>query len=401
MKKIFTLALMAAFALVGCNPNNPDFPGPDPGPEPDPTPTPEVCDKHDVDLVLSETSGIYYGNKYCTSEDVYNYGLVISNKANVYDIVTGDIMAIWPNSQYFFLDLYSATPSQNYSISFKIPNGVYNFDVNNSTDAGTVGAEYSYLVLVGEDTESEDGAEVVFFESGVVTVSDNLIDAVLITADGKQYHIQCGDDDVDNTNAFGAAALPGEFSTLTDNVSIPFAEPMVFAEHYGDYYVIGKDNWVLYLYDLAAGHTVMLELLAPVSNGAELPLGTYAVSNDITKSRVTLPGYVDAFGEMYFSWYAQMNFETEEALAAAPVKTGTVTISKEGEEYSVAFDLKDDLGNAITGTCVAYAEIYSEAAGASLLSASVNNQPKAPKFAKHAKKQLAPRKVKISSLIKK
>ena len=68
---------------------------------------------------------------------------------------------------------------------------------------------------------------------------------------------------------------------------------------------------------------------------------------------------------------------------------------------AVAFDLKDDLGNAITGTCVASAEIYSEVAGASLLSASVNNQPKAPKFANHAKKQHAPRKVKISSLIKK
>ncbi|MBR2858626.1 MAG: hypothetical protein IKB90_00840 [Alistipes sp.] len=391
MKKIFTLALLAVFALVSCTPNSKD----------PVAPYPEACDKHDVDLILSETSGIYYGNQYCTSEDVYNYGLVISNKANVYDLVSGDIVAIWPNSQYFFLDLYSATPSQNYSISFKVPNGVYNFDLDNSTNAGTVGAEYSYLVLVGENTESEEDTEIVSFESGVVTVSDNLIDAVLITADGKQYHIQCSDDDVDNTNAFGAAALPGEYSTLTDNVSIPFAEPMVFAEHYGDYYVIGKDSWVLYLYDFAAGHTVMLELLAPVSNGTELPLGTFAVSNDITKSQVALPGYVDAYGEMYFSWYALLNFETEETLAVAPVKTGTVTISKEGEDYSVAFDLKDDLGNAITGTCVAYVDIYSEAAGASLLSASVNNQPKAPKFANHAKKQLAPRKVKISSLIKK
>ena len=278
---------------------------------------------------------------------------------------------------------------------------MYNFDVDSSTNAGTVGAEYSYLVLVGEDTESEEDTEVVYFESGVVTVSDNLIDALLITADGKQYHIQCSDDDVDNTNAFGAAALPGEFSTLTDNVSIPFAEPIVVAEHYGDYYVIGKDSWVLYLYDVAAGHSVMLELLAPVSNGTELPLGTFAVSNDITKSQVALPGYVDAFGEMYFSWYALLNFETGETLAVAPVKTGTVTISKEDGDYPVAFDLKDDLGNAITGTCVAYVDIYSEAAGASLLSASVNNQPKAPKFANHAKKQLAPRKVKISSLIKK
>ena len=392
MKKFFTLALLAAVAFVGCNPNDPDNGGGNNPVKP--------CTEHDADYILNEVSGIYYGNQYSASEDVFNYGLVLSNQPNVYDIVTGDILAIWPNSQYFFLDLYSTTPSSNYSVSFKVPNGVYTFDVENSATAGTVGAEYSYLVLVGEDTESEDGAEVVYFESGVVSVSDNLIDAVLITAEGKQYHIQCGNDSVDNTNSFGAAAIPGEYSTLTGNLTVPFNVPYLIAEHFGDYYVLGKDDWVLYLYDLESGHTVMLELLAPTSNAETLPLGTFSVSNDISKSQLVFPGYVDAYGESYFSWYAQIDMETEEDLALAPIKSGSVTIAQDGESYSVAFNLKDDKGNTIDGTCVSEVEIYSDVAGASVFKVSANNQPKLPKFA-HAKKQPTPRKVKPAMVLKK
>ena len=122
MKKIFTLALLAVFALVSCTPNSKD----------PVDPYPEACDKHDVDYILSETSGIYYGNSYSASENVYNYALVLANQVNIYDIFNGEVK-LAPNSQYLFLDFYAEVASSKLSLEFKVPSGVYELDVEDTT----------------------------------------------------------------------------------------------------------------------------------------------------------------------------------------------------------------------------------------------------------------------------
>ena len=75
MKKIFTLALLAVFALVGCNPDTPK--GNDPT---------QPCDKHDVDLVLSEVGGAYFDVLYSEVPDSYNYNVILSEYTGVYDL---------------------------------------------------------------------------------------------------------------------------------------------------------------------------------------------------------------------------------------------------------------------------------------------------------------------------
>lgn len=85
MKKFFALALLAAVALVGCNPNTPNE-----GTKPA---------EQNVHYDLNEVSGLYYGNQYSASEDVYDYGLVLSNQSNVYDLYSGAVVLL-PNSQY-------------------------------------------------------------------------------------------------------------------------------------------------------------------------------------------------------------------------------------------------------------------------------------------------------------
>jgi hypothetical protein len=88
--------------------------------------------------------------------------------------------------------------------------------------------------------------------------------------------------------------------------------------------------------------------------------------------------------------------ENWEADAMAALVSGSVVLT-EGEEGmgTVVINAVDDLGHKITGTCNAPLTVV-EAGGWSL-----NKLSTGAKFAKHAKMQLAPRKVKFSSMIKK
>ena len=379
MKKFFALALLAAVAFVGCNPDTPNG-----GVKPI-----EPCAEHDVDYVLNEVSGIYYGNQYATSEDVFNYGLVLSNQSNVYDLYSGAVV-ILPNSQYIFLDLYSSVASPNHSVTFKVPNGVYNLDVENSTAANTAGCEFTELYVTNE-TESVE----TFFKGGTVTVTDDLIEVLLVGEDDKTYHIKAPNKLVDNTNNWGNGSSTGEFSTLTGDLQVPFNnvdDLEIYGDNYGDYMCVGKNLWLVYVDDWAAGDEYMLFIHADVSKSA--PVGTFPILADVSKE-AALTGYVDGDGSAQGSCYYKLD-ENSEVVGYAPLKSGTVTISANEEGVVTAqVEAKDDKGNSLSGTCVTDYVTFNGLEDAALL--SVSNKVK-----RVNKKVLAPRaKVKPTMVLKK
>ena len=379
MKKFFALALLAAVAFVGCNPDTPNG-----GVKPN-----EPCAEHDVDYVLNEVSGIYYGNQYAASEDVFNYGLVLSNQSNVYDLYSGAVV-ILPNSQYIFLDLYSSVASPNHSVTFKVPNGVYNLDVENSTAANTAGCEFTELYVT---TETE-GVET-FFKGGTVTVTDDLIEVLLVGEDDKTYHIKAPNKLVDNTNNWGNGSSTGEFSTLTGDLQVPFNnvdDLEIYGDNYGDYMCVGKNLWLVYVDDWAAGDEYMLFIHADVSKSA--PVGTFPILADVSKE-AALTGYVDGDGSAQGSCYYKLDEESN-VVGYAPLKSGTVTISVNEEGVVTAqVEAKDDKGNTLSGTCVTDYVTFVGLEDAALL--SVSNKVK-----RVNKKVLAPRaKVKPAMVLKK
>ncbi len=378
MKKFFALALLAAVAFVGCNPDNSN----------EGTKPIEPCTEHDVDYVLNEVSGIYYSNLYSASEDVFNYGLVLSNQPNVYDIYSGAVTLL-PNSQYLFLDLYTSVASPNHSITFKVPNGVYNLDLENSTAANTAGYDYTNLFV----SSSDDGVET-FFKSGTVTVTDDLIEAMLIGEDDKVYHIQAPNKLIDNTNNWGNGSLTGEFSTLNGNLQVPFGPEVseVYGECYGDYLCVGKNLWLVYFDDWASGDEFMLFIHADISKSA--PVGTFPILADISKE-ATLTGYFDSDGSGQGSFYFKSD-ENYDIVGYAPLKSGSVTISVNEEGVATAqVEAKDDKGNTLSGTCVTDYVTFYGPEEISLF--SVTNKMK-----RANKKVLAPRaKVKPVMVLKK
>lgn len=299
---------------------------------------------------LEYISGIYYGNGYCASDDTYNYTVALSNIANCYDLITGDV-ALVENSTYLFLDLYTTTPAENYNISFNVPEGEYTFDLNDTTDPDTVGSTYSYLYI----TDEYSGVETQFAE-GSVTVNSEGIYATFTDAEGTEYRYFCKNVSVDNSANFGPSFAPAEQSTLTGDLNVEFTDGAIYAECYDDYYVVGKYCWLVFVDDYATGSSFSFELLSETGN--TLPTGVFPVSNDLNKEQMVLPGYVNGDGETMWSWY--MLYDGYDVIGSAPIVDGSISIMDNGDEtYTISIDVVDDIENKITGECVAFADFYT------------------------------------------
>ncbi len=123
----------------------------------------------------------------------------------------------------------------------------------------------------------------------------------------------------------------------------------------GDYVKEGQDNWLLMLcaYDAQGapyGDYFTTELMVPSSNGYHFPTGTFEISWE-TEGSVMLPGFLDYGGSVLFTFYGDLTLDEDGySLHSAPIASGTVTISEEGENYHFLFDMVDDGGHRITGS---------------------------------------------------
>ena len=299
---------------------------------------------------LNHLSGLYFGNQYGATEGDYNYSLVLSTVANCLDIITGEVTLL-ENSTYLFLDLYAAAPAENYNISFTVPEGEYELDVMDSCVAGTIGAYYSSLYITNE-TEGEE----IFFVSGSVSVTEEGIEAKLYDGNGNLHHYLCKQTSVDNSQNFGPSFAPGEQSTLDGDLIVEFSDGAIYAECYGDYYVIGKNTWMYFVDDYATGNSFCFELLT--DRDADYPIGTFPVSNDLNQAQMALPGYVNADGNIFWSWYSLYDYDYS-VLGSAPIVDGQVEIVDNGDEtFTITIAVKDDMGYSLSGVCTAYGEFY-------------------------------------------
>ena len=378
MKKILASVLLAALALVGCTPDSKD----------PVVPQPEACDKHDVDLIMTEVGGMYFHNDYSEVENSYDYNIVLANHANVFDLYTGGV-DVKPGETYLFLDIYSETSAPNLSASFKIPNGTYTVDPQNTTNPGTVAVEYSSIAIL--DAEGLVEAEVML-TSGSVTVTDHLIDAMIIGDDGKVYHIQCVNKTVDNSNAYGLMQLEGfQTTTLESDHAMSFSADgaFVYADNYEDYFYVNKNMWYITVLDEVNLYEVPLMLL--VDPAKETPAGTYTIGGNVN-NEVALFGYMDPYyGSTVGCWMVQYTPDYELGALAA-LKSGKVTVALEGTTATVTIDAVDEAGHKVTGTCVAPFEIST--------GWSVKKLSSASKFANVKKHLAAPRKVKPAMVVK-
>lgn len=294
---------------------------------------------------LPYLSGIYHGNSNISD---YNYSIMLSTAESTLDIVTGKENIVEGN-KYLFLDLYSSVPSAEYNVKFSVPEGVYTFDKDYKAMAGTVDVESSYFY------DATEGKQI-YFVSGTVEVSKTTIVVQLVDADGKSYRFYTLVNSVDNKALFKGCATLCELSTLAEDLEIPFEAASLYAEGCKDYYVVGKDMWLLYIDDYTSGHSLVMELLTPIG---EAPVGVFPVSSDLSKERMALPGFVDGDGYNWWSWY--YCYDGYDVVGEAPIVSGSLEIVDDGAgTHTAIFSFEEDKGLTISGSCTAYFETYGD-----------------------------------------
>lgn len=126
-----------------------------------------------------------------------------------------------------------------------------------------------------------------------------------------------------------------------DDSDFTMTTASVLAEYYGDYYESGTENWCLAMTSSNGKEEIYVEFFTAL--GVKDPVGTYTV--DATESMAAgtaLPGYIDEDSYIWPTYY--FNDATQDF---ALISSGTLTVTKNGNDYTVTADFKDEEGGRI------------------------------------------------------
>ena len=302
-----------------------------------------IAEKEAVEVTATYLKGEYYSNDYSVG---YNYYLLLSDKGYT------DDYEFYPDSKFFVIDIYSDIPVDG---SYVVPHGVYTFDPDGTCEAGTIGGDYSYMLTIDDDYLQAES----YFVNGKMTVTDNHIDLMIETEDGTLYHVT-----YEGSLEF-ASGSDSYISNLDDDLEIVSENGYFFAECYGDYYEVGKNNYMISIYENSetfSGSSVMFEILTDNANGIT---GKYIAFNAEEEEIYDcfLPGgyeVEEGYLYPYCSWYLSVTEGSMDGEGYAPLVDGEITITEDGGVYTFSFDCYDDAGHNISGNIKATGEVYDE-----------------------------------------
>lgn len=302
----------------------------------------------DYDYDATVFGGEYYG---MGGNDNFNYYIQVG---------TGEINEFndAPNAVYYYFDLYAKYRGGDHPI---VPNGTYTLDTKNSMAIGTFTVEHSKAHINNEygvaDTEFK-------MASGTVTVTDNRFEATLHMTDGTVHHVLYeGELYVPNA----VYDTPEVATTLTEDYTFDHQNATLRLFYYGDYYDCGKDYWSVQLMESMNpinGDFIMVDIITDGLNEgpqAENVIGTYTACSDLDiKESSFLAGFMEGVKYLYSWRFICVEDYIVNGNGRAPISDGTISISFEGNNFTVSFDCVDDANNKFTGKFEGVAvEIYN------------------------------------------
>ena len=295
----------------------------------------------DVEFVANALNGEYYGTKYSIG---HNYFAILSTKGT-----TG-----WSDlylDTYYRFDMFSEIAVAE-GDKVVLPQGVYVFDGYNVGNAGTFGQEYSVRIEPKADGDLLNE----YFDEGVIIVTENRIEAFVriasVAGDGKVHHVV-----YEGSLELGYLEIPEPdfYSFLTEDYNFTHADGTLRLVNYGDYYKIGANNWSVSMIlpgDNVNGDYFLLDIVTDDTDSSQDAIvGTYKCVADeaSVEKNCFIAGAKD--GNYYlFSWYQVIVDNYVDHSQVAPLKGGTITISKDGFKYVVTYDCDDDNGHKIKGS---------------------------------------------------
>ena len=295
----------------------------------------ELPEQQEAKVFVAEHAMANYMGDYYNPGVADNFQLILSDLG--WDADGWEL----PNAAYYVFDLYAAVADGEVAI----PYGTYEFDLTSSCVPNTVDGAYTRYILL--DEYAWDYVEEVYFDSGSVTVDANGITAELVDQNGLLHKVSFAGavtNIVDYSGEFGGGGSDEVLSTLWEDWYCNFSDCSLEYTWYGDYYGVGYDNWLLYIFPNGeVGDGLQLDLISNTVGSYELS-GEYVISNSQEKF-TAYPGYENG-GYMEGCWYFNADYSQY-----APLVDGDIYITNNGDTtFTIEVDAYDDAGNNIYGS---------------------------------------------------
>ena len=282
----------------------------------------QVGSEYDVVFNAKRFEGIYFGTEYSA---MHNYYIILS------DVGVKTDASAKANGKYYYFDMYRNIKADE--MNPVLPDGEYKFDATNSYADKTFSDDGSWYAVTGADGKATESAS---FKEATVTVKNGKFSAIIVMEDDTTHYVSYEGDLVATTH----------ITTLSDDVEFNIEGAEITATNYGDTLEVGQQNWFvearkgddLFFFEVFTTNSASCDGIYQV-----LPADSKDYSNRF------IPGLIGSDG-LVGSWYAKLTDDTIKGDVMAPMSSGMIRITTEGNAMTIELGCKDDAGNNITGS---------------------------------------------------
>ena len=278
--------------------------------------------EYDVVFNAKRFEGIYFGTEYSA---MHNYYIILS------DVGVKTDASAKANGKYYYFDMYRNIKADE--MNPVLPDGEYKFDATNSYADKTFSDDGSWYAVTGADGKATESAS---FKEATVTVKNGKFSAIIVMEDDTTHYVSYEGDLVATTH----------ITTLSDDVEFNIEGAEITATNYGDTLEVGQQNWFvearkgddLFFFEVFTTNSASCDGIYQV-----LPADSKDYNNRF------IPGLIGSDG-LVGSWYAKLTDDTIKGDVMAPMSSGMIRITTEGNAMTIELGCKDDAGNNITGS---------------------------------------------------
>lgn len=299
----------------------------------------------DKTFTATHVGGTYYGKLQSRG---YDYFVILSN------MQPESITSIPFGATEYRFDIYAERGAQ-FDAARRVPVGTYTLDHGRSGEPGTIDGyrDCSYF----HDTTA--GGESIPYKSGTLTVTEDSIIADITLLNGETHHVEYHGDCImeDYTEPTYADVYP--VSQYTSDITFDVKGGELMPIFRGNWYDSESDVWFVHMIEQRNGFMgvyLLFDFLVPRSNGGFANkdgfVGEYTLLDPSAESwDYTFPaGRLRDDSMQLHAWYAKCENGQLDMSKAAPFTDGTIKVEKDGNEYVLTVNGKDDNGNNIIGT---------------------------------------------------
>ena len=278
--------------------------------------------EYDVVFNAKRFEGIYFGTEYSA---MHNYYIILS------DVGVKTDASAKANGKYYYFDMYRNIKADE--MNPVLPDGEYKFDTTNSYADKTFSDDGSWYAVTGADGKATESAS---FKEATVTVKNGKFSAIIVMEDDTTHYVSYEGDLVATTH----------ITTLSGDVEFNIEGAEITATNYGDTLEVGQQNWFvearkgddLFFFEVFTANSASCDGIYQV-----LPADSKDYNNRF------IPGLIGSDG-LVGSWYAKLTDDTIKGDVMAPMSSGMIRITTEGNAMTIELGCKDDAGNNITGS---------------------------------------------------